>query len=158
MKALYQNTQSYATGSLPSATLAASAPEFTWSQAAAIATEGTSLVSEYPVDVATAIDGQGVILATYSKTNTCWYVVDLETAPGAATFTDTGGTKPFFGSTSAAGGQTLTVGTAVSALTQAGVYYAKQTATGSTTCNASNAMVASGQWTWGTSYSSAPTA
>ncbi len=164
VKALYQNTQSYNTGSLPSATLAASAPEFTWSQNAAIATEGTSLVSEYPVDVSSAGDGQGVILATYSKTGTCWYVVDLETAPTSTKFTpDTGGTAVFYGATSGADAQE----NGGAAFTQAGVYYA-QVANASNhassglpaglpnTCNASNPMVVTGQWNWGTSYSNAP--
>src|SRR5579872_7098364 len=159
VKALFQNSQSYSTGSLPAATLAASAPEFTWSQAAAIATEGSNLVSEYPVDIASLGDGQGVVMATYSKTGTCWYVADLETTPGAATFTDTpGGTAPFFGSTSAVDGQK----NGAAAMTQAGVYYSQvanaANPTGGPTglahtCDARNPMtITAGQWTWGTSY------
>jgi type IV pilus assembly protein PilA len=162
VKALYQNSQSYAAASLPAGTLAASAPEFTWSQNVAIATEGSNLVSEAPVDLATAQDGQGVILATYSKTGTCWYVVDLESTPGTATFTDTG-FFPFFGSTSAVDGQE----NGAAALTQGGVYYsqvANPTTNGANptgtaqTCNATNPMkiTSSAQWKWGTSYATAP--
>ena len=40
VKALYQNSQSYNTGSLPVATLNASAPEFTWTQATPFAERG----------------------------------------------------------------------------------------------------------------------
>jgi type IV pilus assembly protein PilA len=161
VKALYQNSQSYSAASLPSGTLTASAPEFTWSQNAQIATEGSNLVSEAPVDLASAQDGQGVILATYSKTGTCWYVVDLESTPGTATFTDTG-FFPFFGSTTVADGQE----NGAAALSQGGVYYA-QVANASTNaagpagtlkqCIATNPMkVTTGQWTWGTSYATAP--
>ena len=84
VKALFQNNQSYnsSAGTLPAATLTASVPEFSWSQAAACtAASGTNCVSEYPVDVVNGADGAGVILAARSKTGTCWYAVDLEARP-----------------------------------------------------------------------------
>ena len=149
VKAQFQNSQTYLSGSLPVATLNSSAPEFTWTQNAAVPSEGTNVVSEYPVDVASNGDGEGVILATYSKTNTCWYAVDLETTPAQATFADGTGSTPFYGGT-AAGAQELNG----AAIAQAGVYYAKTT---SGSCNASNPVTVTGPWNWGTSYSSAPT-
>jgi len=155
VKAIYQNNQSYNTASMPTATLTASAPEFTWSQNAGIAgtQKGSNVISEYPVDVVNADDGLGVVLASWAKgTSTCWYAVDLESAPGTASFTDTTGTAVFFGSTSVADGQELS-GTPVAALTTAGVYYAK--VVNATTCNAST-PTGTNQWVWGTSYSNAP--
>jgi len=161
VKALYQNNQSYnsAAGTLPAATLTASAPEFQWSQAAACtAANGTNCVSEYPVDVVTGADGAGVVLANLSKTGTCWYAVDLEAAPTTAALfnsgaadSGTGFTVQFLSATAAAHAQEVTGG---AALTTAGVYYSKTT---SGSCNASNpTAAASPGWQWGTSYSNAP--
>ena len=67
VKALYQNGQSYNTTSLPAATLLASAPEFAWTQAAACAAATVNCISEEPVDVVAANDGQGVILANSAR-------------------------------------------------------------------------------------------
>ena len=163
IKALYQNSQSYNSGSLPVATLNASAPEFTWTMATqCTAGNGTNCVSVYPVDIQSGADGLGVILASLSKTGTCWYTVDLEAAPTTAALfnsgsvdSGTGFTKQFLSGTSGATAQEL----GASALTQAGVYYSKSTSstTNATTCLASNPVTA-GPWSWGTSYSGAPTA
>ena len=158
VKALFQNSQSYnsAAGTLPAATLTASSPEFSWSQASACtAASGTNCVSEYPVDVVTGADGAGVILASLSKTGTCWYAVDLEAAPTTAALfnsgaadSGTGFTVQFLSATSGANAQEV----GAAAMTTAGVYYAKTT---SGSCNAKNPTTA-GPWTWGSSYSSAP--
>ena len=153
VKALFQNSQAYTVAALPVGTLTASAPEFTWTQSAkCAAANGTNCVSEYPVDVQSAADGQGVILANLSKTNTCWYVVDLEAPPASSAFVggDTGGTAQFVGGTGAA---QQSMGGA--ALTQAGAYYAKQSVTGGATCDARNPSTAAGTWKWGTSFSAA---
>ncbi len=162
VKALYQNNQSYneSTSTLPQATLQSSAPEFTWTQGAACTTTlGTNCVSEEPVDVAAGADGAGVVLANLSKTNTCWYVVDLEASPIAA-FTDagTGFTYQFASATTGTNAEESAAGTA---LTQAGVYYAKATVAASgtgtvTTCTATSPLTA-GPWKWGTTYSNAAT-
>jgi len=161
VKALYQNSQSYNTGSLPVATLNASAPEFTWTQANAVPSEGTNVVSEYPVDLVTGADGAGVILATYSKTATCWFAVDLEAAPVASTVFNSGAadsgagfTKEFASGTTAGPPPGQELGGA--AMTQAGVYYAKILNASSAQCNATAPVNSAAAWNWGTSYSSAP--
>ncbi|MGA2520368.1 MAG: type II secretion system protein [Acidimicrobiales bacterium] len=154
-KALYQNTQTYNSGSLPQATFAASAPEFSWTQNGACSSGGTSCVSEYPVDVQSSGDGRAMILASLSKTGTCWYVVDLESAPSSTSFTDSGGgaTYQFLSGTTTAGTAPQTQQMGGSALTSAGVYYAKKT---TSTCNASTPVTeTTASWKWGTSYSSA---
>lgn len=70
VKALFQSNQTYAVASLPQTTLQASAPEFIWTQSAACAADTANCISEEPVDVVAAADGQGVILANWSKTGT----------------------------------------------------------------------------------------
>jgi len=152
VKALYQNGQSYNTTALPSATLTASAPEFAWTQSGACTAATVNCISEYPVDVVAANDGQGVILANYSKTGTCWYVMDLEAAPTTTFGADTGGTIQVLSGTSGTAAQENAAG---AALTQAGVYYSQRLK--AATCNAQNPTTA-GPWKWGQTYSSAPTA
>jgi type IV pilus assembly protein PilA len=157
VKALYQNSQTYVTGTLSAATLTTSAPEFSWVQNAACGSGAqANCISEYPVDVAGANDGQGVILSSYSKANggTCWYAVDLETAPSATTFVDTGGTVQFVAGTTAASPwvQASTASGSPVALTSAGAYYAKQAGN---SCNANKPVTtgSNGQWNWGISFS-----
>jgi len=155
VKALYQNSQTYLTASLPVATLTASAPEFSWTQAAAIpsTSKGSNVVSEYPVDVGTAADGAGVILAAWAKgTGTCWYTLDLETAPTATNFSpDTGGTVQALSATSGANAQETSGG---AALASAGVYYS-QVSPNAGSCDA-RTPTTGGPWMWGTTYSNAP--
>jgi len=152
MKALYQNGQSYATGSLTQTNLTTSAPEFSWTQSAACAAATLNCISEEPVDVVLADDGQGVILADLSKTGTCWYVMDLESAPTATFGTDTGGTYQALSATAGTNAQENSAG---AALSQAGVYYSQRLKPA--TCNAKNSVTA-GPWKWGSTYSMAPTA
>ncbi|HUA96121.1 MAG TPA: prepilin-type N-terminal cleavage/methylation domain-containing protein [Acidimicrobiales bacterium] len=156
IKALYQNSQSYAVLSIPAAQLASSAPEFTWEQTASVpsANKGTNTISEQPVDVQTSGDGLGVILATWAKgTNTCWYAVDLESAPVAAIAP--ADANQFVSATTGANGETA----GGAAITQAGVYYSKvinpPTSGTGAGCNASNPITA-GPWAWASSYSTAP--
>jgi type IV pilus assembly protein PilA len=155
VKALYQNAQSYGLTPLPAATLTASAPEFAWTQSAACAAATVNCISEYPVDVVSANDGQGVILANWSKTGTCWYAMDLEAAPVASFGADTGGTIQALSGTGAAGDQENSTGAA--GLTQAGVYYS-QNKGAAITCDARNPTTAATGWKWGQTYSAAPTA
>jgi len=151
VKALYQNGQAYTTTALPQATLTASAPEFAWTQGAACAAATVNCISEEPVDVVAAADGQGVILANFSKTGTCWYAMDLEAAPAA---TDLGETAPLYQALSATSGAYAQENSTGSAgLTQAGVYYSQVAKAAS--CNATNPVTA-GPWQWGTTYSNAP--
>lgn len=88
--ALYQVSASYSsTSGTFNAALASQAPEFTWTTGACLTTTG-NCVSEATFDVAAAGDSQGISLAVdSSKTNTCWFVFDLQSAPGAAVATST---------------------------------------------------------------------
>ncbi len=68
MNILFQNGQSYGAAWQPAPTLAASVPEFTWSQAGACTTTSPdTCVSEYPVDVIGPGGGRGVILSSLSS-------------------------------------------------------------------------------------------
>jgi type IV pilus assembly protein PilA len=160
MKALYQNGQSYNVATLPVATLTASAPEFSWVQSGACTSPGGICISENPVDVASAADGFGVVLAAWAKgTNTCWYAVALEQAPAAATFVDGGGTIQFLAGT-AAGTTPTGQKQGAAGLTSAGVYYSKHTVAAGGNCNAqtptTNPAGGNPAWNWSTSYSLAP--
>ncbi|HXW34273.1 MAG TPA: prepilin-type N-terminal cleavage/methylation domain-containing protein [Acidimicrobiales bacterium] len=157
MKALYQNGQTYDEVPAPAASLSSQAPEFSWNQGGSCSAGAVNCVSEYPVDVSGPSDGNGVILAVWSKNqNTCWYVVDLEAAPQATAFT--GGdvavapntpTVQFLGATTGVNGEEESGAAAA----QAGVYYSKWT--NQTSCNATTPTTA-GPWNWGNSYANAP--
>jgi len=138
-KALYQNSASYA-GQTP-ATFTASAPEFSWTTGGC--SGNNNCVSMQVVDTSAVADGQGIILAAYSsKSQTCWYAVDLEATP--STFTDTAPNVPF-----------ITGGVAPTGATTAGVFYAKKSSgVSSTNCNA-NWAATRGAFGWGASYSNA---
>ena len=156
-KAMFQNAQSYNSVTLPVGTLTASAPEFSWVQGTTgcTSTSIANCISEYPVDVATGADGEGVILASKSKTGTCWYLADLEMAPSSTAFTDAGGgfTTQFLGGTATAGTAPQTQQLNGAALTTAGLFYAKKTAA---TCSASTPVTeTTASWKWGLSYSTA---
>jgi type IV pilus assembly protein PilA len=161
--AQYQaNAQSYAS---VSTALVSSAPEFTWtSPTTACTTAQPNCISVEPIDLATAADAQGVIIAAMSKTGTCWFVAQLQANP-IVLASDTGGTLAFMSTTWAAsetsGMQGYTQGTTTAALTTAGTYYAKLQTT-PTKCFASYPVTTGssgpGGWNWGSSYSSAPNA
>ena len=161
-KAIYQNSAEYATTSgstntiLPLATFTASAPEFSWVTGSAAAggcfSGGASnCISEQIVDAGNTTDAQGIILATYSsKTQSCWYALDLESTP-VVLASDTG--VPFKAS-----------GIAPTGATTAGVFYAVKKGPGTstspvsaTTCNA-NWAATRAAFVWGGSYSSPGTA
>jgi type IV pilus assembly protein PilA len=144
--AVYQgNNQAY---SGISAALVTQAPEFTWSgggTAGVSLTAGSNQISVAPVDVAASGDTQGVELADLSKANnTCWYAVQLNATPLATGITGTG----FDVAASGTGFQT---GAAA-----AGTYYAKKTGATTAQCTAAYPQSKTGGFTWGTSYSNAP--
>ena len=152
VKALYQNSASYATGSPAVAMTAAnqftaSAPEFAWVDNTACNTSPSNCVSVKVVDSSAALDYQVVELAVYSaKTTTCWYAVDLESTPTANLTPDVGGT-PF----SITAHQSQNAGTA-------GVFYGMKTGpTAQANCIAGYPSQTSVGFKWGQSYSSAPT-
>jgi len=105
-------------------TLSSSAPEFSWTGNGCA--EGANCIS---YDVSS--DASAIVLATYSKTGTCWYALYN---PG-----DNSGTAEF-GETSA------------------GTFYSKSTPSGSgASCTAGNVSSATSS-AWGSSYASAGTA
>jgi type IV pilus assembly protein PilA len=136
-----------------SAALTSSAPEFTWTAAASTATPGTNVISVEPVDVNSANDQQGVVLAAESKNNsTCWWTVQLSATPAVIGSGETGSDVAFEATASSQYSET--------GATTAGTYYAKLANAGSK-CTAAYATGGSGDaaaFNWGTSYSSPGTA
>jgi type IV pilus assembly protein PilA len=152
MKTLFPTTQSYATVALNSATLTASAPEFSWTQSAACTGLQEHCVSEYPVDVVNAGDGAGVILATKARTGWCSYVVDLMAAPTAVAFVDGSGTAQFLAGTTDGNVPNMQE-TAGAPMTQGGVFYSQKRVS---SCDARTPISNSSAWSWGSALSSAP--
>ena len=135
VQAQYHTTQdySYAVQANPlgtQATLNQSAPEFQWVDGTTTSADQNHM-SVLPIQVASAADNQGIIVAALNKqTGKCWYSMNLQGNPVSGIFTD------------------------FSKVTRAGTYYAnQQTAAGppAVTCQASNGNVAG--FKWGTSYS-----
>jgi type IV pilus assembly protein PilA len=142
-KALYEVNDGYQDASNNAYTVAefqSQAPEFNWSLAGNCAASGASqnCVSFSVFGISSSTDNQGLSLAVFSqKTNTCWYILDLEASPGAGL----GNTIP-----------------------SAGVWYLKNTNAGAT-CTAlapDTAITAPSAWptlstTAGTNYGNAAT-
>jgi hypothetical protein len=142
-KALYQVNQAY--GSRPGdpylpGNFSGQAPEFTWTLGSCKG-QKASCVSEEVVDVATAGDSQGVVLAVWSAPSAiCWYAVDLEASPTAISLK--------FDRTPFDSGSNHNTGLS------AGVYYAMSPG-GVASCSASTAASAQHQANWGTNYADA---
>jgi len=170
LKALYQNGQTYcptagtcASGLTPLlltgvGSVQSSAPEFSWSNGSTGVTAGNN-ISMQPVDVSTAQQGDGVIIATLSKNNnTCWFATDLESTPTTAfAGGDASGSGQFIAAAAltTVGAQWNSTGGAAPA---AGVYYSKVNNIANGGCKA-NAPLQSGStnaWVWGTSFANAP--
>lgn len=87
-KTLYGITGAYAdsTGTAYSGSdFASQAPEFQWNYNSACPSSIGNCVSALIFNVASATDSEGLSLAVNdTKTNTCWYVFDLEAQPGVA--------------------------------------------------------------------------
>ncbi len=130
MSAIYQadNTSFTSTPSALTQLGSASAPEFKWTSSACTSSSSKNCISVTAVNVASAGDAQGVELAAYSPTNTCWYALVLDRTPTTLT------------------GQPFTVGTATGDISTAGTYYANKP--NSTSCQASTATALK----WGSSY------
>jgi prepilin-type N-terminal cleavage/methylation domain-containing protein len=128
-----------------SAALVTSAPEFAWKGSNTAGGAGTNQLSVYPVDGAVSGDAQGVIVASLSKTDTCWWAVQLEVTP-IVQAADTSA----FEQSSTAGHAGYQSGAAT-----AGTYFAKESAanSGASHCYASYPETAAG-WSWGPSYAS----
>jgi type IV pilus assembly protein PilA len=160
-----------------SANLVSSAPEYTWTAAGTgCLTSQANCISVEPVDIATANDQQGVILAAMSKTGTCWWVAQLQATPTSITSGESTGPPANVAFISAASGhigyQSFTPASgSVGALSTAGTYYAHATVGtkpgtssvnfAASNCNANYPMAentASTGFNWGPSFSAAGTA
>ena len=132
-------------------------PQFTWmngyesGQACTVA-NASKCVSVAPVDVASALDMQGVVLSVMAPTGTCWYVANLQTNP-ATIAADTNGTN----SAVNGGATTIANGTPFSGtgVTTAGTFYAQVLSTSAKAGNCFAGYASSGL-SWGTSYATAP--
>jgi prepilin-type N-terminal cleavage/methylation domain-containing protein len=156
-KALYQNAATYspANTAMTTGTFSSSAPEFSWAQGTGTtggcSASPSNCVSEQVVDAGALQDGQGIILATYSsKTQSCWYAVDLESTPIVLTG-DSSATPPgvaFINGTTSVPTTTQTGGWT------AGVFYAqKKSGVTASNCNA-NWAATQAHFGWGLSYAS----
>jgi len=152
--AYYQNGQTYdaTTGTGGTATsqtgtgagstaggLQVSEPAFSWvAGGTACAANAPKCVSIAPVDVQSADDGEGVILAVRSGTGTCWYALDMELNPVAQPNATTAASN-YNGATGAATPGLLSLdGGAVGTLSGGGTYYASESGT-TVTCSARHA-------------------
>jgi type II secretory pathway pseudopilin PulG len=132
---------SYDGAAYPTISFLSEAPEFDWITGSCAGNE-SNCVSEQVVDVDSAGDGQGIVVAAWSsETRTCWYAVDLETVPRALAGDRTGAAFD-----SGANGNR--------SVSTAGVYYGRS-APGSSSCKASAAVTATGNADWGSSPGSA---
>jgi type IV pilus assembly protein PilA len=142
--AVYQGAnQSFST---IAAALVTSAPEFSWVAVGATPTAGSNQIGVFPVDVAASADQQGVVLATLSKTGTCWWVAQLAAAPVSVA------TTGFIRAAAGAAGAQQVAGANI---TTAGTYYAKSTANDAAHCQANYIETPAAGFNWGSSYSSA---
>jgi type IV pilus assembly protein PilA len=111
-------------------TLSSSAPEFTWVDGTTASADQNHISVQSFAAAGETSSFQGLMMAAYSsKTQTCWFVMDLKVAPTGLT--------------------------GWLSNTTAGTYYAKSTA-GATKCKASYPASTTTAKTWTTSYATAP--
>jgi type IV pilus assembly protein PilA len=80
-KSYYQSSnQSFAAGTLVTAALATQEPSITWTTGPSTSPGTISVYTD-------STTGNGVILASLSKTNVCWYMVDNEASEASTTDT-----------------------------------------------------------------------
>lgn len=133
-KSAYEVVQSYSYDGAPLTTLsfAADAPEFSW-ETGSCSGKASGCVSYQVVDVDSAGDSQGIVVAVWSPlTRTCWFGVDLETVP-----------RPLMDDHSGLAFESQLAqsvsGSSGSAVAYAGVYTARSPA-GTETCAAGSAI------------------
>ena len=100
-------------------------------------------------------DVQGVVLAALSKTGTCWWIAQLQTAPNIAGVVAASGfeyTTFASGTFPAAGMEENANASPVAGITTAGTYYAKKTNPG-VNCNAAYPPTVG--FKWGPSFANA---
>ncbi|HLX87956.1 MAG TPA: prepilin-type N-terminal cleavage/methylation domain-containing protein [Acidimicrobiales bacterium] len=160
--AYYQNAQTYDATATSTTTsqglvsvntstayaLVQAEPSFGWVSNGVKCSSGNNppCVSVMPVDAAASNDGQGIILAVYSNTATCWFIANLQANPVVTA------TTGFV--------QAGTIGTIGAAGTEAGAanagtFYAKLVNPGASgaNCKASYATTDTAGWNWGSSFS-----
>jgi type IV pilus assembly protein PilA len=150
VKALYEVNQAYSTNNAAytSGQFSAQAPEFNWTTASCSTSTLGNCMSFAVGDSATAGDGQALALAAWSnKTSTCWYALDLESAPISIA-----------SDTNAVVGQATSKNTAGTGgtLPTAGVFYGKRVGAGGS-CQASKAFDPTVSSGWEGNYGSAGT-
>jgi type IV pilus assembly protein PilA len=142
-----------------SSLLTSSAPEYSWASGtgtvAPASTEGcaataTNCINVATFDAAASTDQQALVLATMSKTGTCWWVAQLQATP--VVVASTGFIQTAYATTHALGMQIAPGGAAN--ISAAGTYYAKQQSATVSTCNANYPETKTGGFTWGSSFSS----
>jgi type IV pilus assembly protein PilA len=146
-KALYQVNQSYSYNgaAYTPGQFTSQAPEFSWTTGTC--TGSGNCISYAVANVASAGDGQGLVLAAYSsKTSTCWYALDLEATP----------------SVMSGSGNIVQVSpptaTDENAMTTAGVFYGRSAASSPQTgCTATTGLAPTSHAAWASSYSTAGT-
>jgi type IV pilus assembly protein PilA len=147
-KALYQINQEYSgtNGAYTYTVFQSQAPEFSWTAGSCAASTVGNCISFAVGDTSTVGDGQALALAAWSsKTNTCWYALDLENTPASLASSDTGAVL----------GQTNSKNSTTN-LPGAGVYYGKNVQSGGP-CTASKALNPTNNAGWSSSYSKATT-
>ncbi len=141
--ALYQVNQAYGSGARAygASDFSAQAPEFNWTTGACGASPA-DCISFTILDVSASGDHQGMAVAAYSSTGTCWYDIDIESTPARIS-----GDPAAIWSV-AGGGQNSSLAP--------GVWYATSPKGASqTSCSASTVLHPSGHVAWGNTYSSA---
>jgi type IV pilus assembly protein PilA len=130
-----------------SALLVTSAPEYSWTApGTACTTALPNCISVATVDLATAGDAQGLVIAAMSKTGTCWWVAQMQATPVVIN-PDASGTAFDSAASGSAGFQT--------GAASAGTYYAKQATSASGNCKAGYIATHAAGFSWGSSFSSA---
>ncbi|MGH9018233.1 MAG: prepilin-type N-terminal cleavage/methylation domain-containing protein [Acidimicrobiales bacterium] len=136
-----------------SSTLSSSAPEYTWTGSTMVcSTSQPNCISIYPADTAIAGDNQVLVMSAMSKTGTCWWVAQVESAPKAVP--GSGFITLAYSSTHAAGMEYITSGGTTANISTAGTYYARKVNPG-TNCDAKYAETDSSGFQWGPSFGNA---
>jgi type IV pilus assembly protein PilA len=164
--AYYQNAQTYDANTTTATSqgsggtdtvdsLIAAESTYNWVSGATACTTGNNrpCISVDPIDSAAADDGQGIVLADYSNSGTCWWVVNLQATPNAALLQvkGTGSSATNSVSFETASNTPKDGGVLIS---KAGTYYAEKTGVGSSNCNADYA-INSAAFNWGDSFAKA---
>jgi hypothetical protein len=142
-KALYEINQAYGSDARAygSSSFTAQAPEFTWTPGSCRAS-AANCISFAVLDVSARGDHQGLALAVYGTSGTCWYAVDVESTP-----------DPITGDSSAI--WSVAGGGSNSSLKAGDWYATSPEGVSESSCSASTVLHPSGHVGWAQSLSSA---